>query len=149
MKDNSFNLDWYVNNKELNILKAVFPHLPANIQKFMAIYIAMKELSNIFALLNAVNSHRFDTPANNDSKLDISKILEAVKSHLDPSETEMIENYINMMNMMKMMNEMSDMTDGTSSDSDSSSAGGFNMDMLKGMLTPEQSAIFDSLSNNI
>lgn len=157
MKHNSYNIDNFVNNKELNILKAVLPHLPSNIQRFMAIYIAMKELSNIFALLNAVNSNSFESNCNDNTNLDIEKILDAVKKHLDPSEAEAIDNYIGIMNMMKIMNEMSAFEDenssgcrDTSSNDDSSnsnSSGGMNFDILKSMLSPEQSAIFDTLSN--
>ncbi len=149
MKNNSFNINQYINNKELNILKAVLPHIPANYQKFLAIYIAMKELSNIFNLINAISNNSFITTNSCNSELDISKIFESVKTFLNPDECETIDNYLNAMSMMKMMNEMSAMSEENfSSNQDSSTSNGFNMDILKSMLTPEQSAIFDSLSNN-
>ena len=135
-KNNSFSIDSFVNNKELNIMKAVLPLLPPQTQKFLAIYIAMSELSNIFSLLNAVGSGNFTCNNKHNAELDISKIFEAIKKFLDPSEVEMYENYINIMNVMNTMNMFNDMSDGD-----------FNMDSLKSMLSPEQSAIFDSLSN--
>ncbi len=138
MKNNSFTIDNFVNNKELNILKAVLPLLPGKLQRFMAIFIAMQELSNIFALLNAISNNSFESSCNHQDEPDISKIFEAVKKHLDPSEAEAIDNYINMMNMMNIMNQMSAENEDTE---------GMNLDALKAMLNPEQSAIFDTLSN--
>ncbi len=153
---NSFSIDNFINNRELNIMKAVLPLLPPSTQRFLAMYIAMKELSNIFGLLGALGKGSFYTENNNDDNIDFSKIFEAVKGFLKPSELETIENYYNMMNMMKMFGEMSAMFEDTADNSDDSdnndhnsgnNSSGFNMDMLKAMLTPEQSAIFDSFSN--
>ncbi len=135
-KNNSFSIDSFANNKELNIMKAVLPLLPPQTQKFLAIYIAMNELSNIFSLFNAIGSGNFTCNDNQNSEPDFSKIFDSIKKFLDPSEVEMYENYINVMNIMNTMNMFNDMSDGD-----------FNMDSLKSMLTPEQSAIFDSLSN--
>lgn len=135
-KNNSFSIDSIVNNKELNIMKAVLPLLPPQTQKFLAIYIAINELSNIFALMNAIGSGNFAYNNKTNSEMDFSKIFEAIKKFLDPSEVEMYENYMNIINVMNTMSMFNDMSDGD-----------FNMDSLKSMLTPEQSAIFDSFSN--
>lgn len=134
--NNSFSIDSFVNNKELNIMKAVLPLLPPQPQKFLAIYIAMNELSSIFSLMNAIGNGNLACNKTTDTEIDFSKIFEAIKKFLDPSEVEMYENYMNIMNVMNTMNMFNDMSDGD-----------FNMDSLKSMLTPEQSAIFDSFSN--
>ena len=140
-KNNSFSINNFVNNKELNIMKAVLPLLPPDTQKFLAIYIAMKELSDIFSLFDSLTKGNFTTNTSDCSNLDISKLFETIKKFLDPSEVEMYENYINIINVMKMYNEMSSMFEGDTNS-------GFNMDALKSMLTPEQSAIFESLNNS-
>ena len=128
-------------------MKAVLPLLPSNMQKFMAIYIAINELSNIFKLFDALNNGTLNQETGFDGNLDISKIFESIKKFLDPKEAEMYENYINIMNVMKMYNEMSSMFENTSDEGEGNTNSGFNMDILKSMLTPEQSAIFESLNN--
>ncbi len=150
-RKNTFSIDNFVNNKELNIMKAVLPFLPPQTQRFMAIFIAMNELSSVFALLNAIGNGNLFSNNKCEQEPDVSKIFETIKKFLDPSEVEMYENYLNMMNTIKMFNEMSSMFNNDeqeySDGNNSSNSGGFNMDMLKAMLSPEQSAIFDSLSN--
>ncbi len=146
-KKNSFSIDNFINNKELNIMKAVLPLLPSHIQKFMAIYIAINELSNAFNLLDALNNGNLSQEHKPTETLDISKLFDSIKKYLDPKEAEMYENYINIINVMNMYNEMSSMFENDSSD-DNNTNGGFNMDILKSMLTPEQSAIFESLNNS-
>lgn len=141
IKQNS--LDNLINNKELNILKAVFPLMPPNIKHVLAMYIAMKELSNAFLIIKLANiPHNFSS---GNTSLDFNKIFEAAKKHLNPSEIDSIESYLNIFNTLQMVNDMSSMFD--SNDADNNSSAGFNMDILKSMLSPEQSAIFDTFSN--
>lgn len=146
-KKGSFSIDNFINNKELNIMKAILPLLPSHMQKFMAIYIAINELSNIFKLFEVLGNGNFSQESNHNENLDIRTIFETIKKYLDPKEAEMYENYINIINVMKMYNEMSSMFENESSDENNTNAG-FNMDILKSMLTPEQSAIFESLNNS-
>lgn len=130
----NFNIDNLVNNKELNILKAIFPLMPASTKRFISVYIALKELSNISYLLNYANSNISFQNSSSDDSLDFQKIFEAIKKFLSPSEIENIENYLNIMNIFTMYNDMND------------EDGGFNIDMLKSMLPPEQNAMFEAFS---
>ena len=135
------NIDAIINNKELNILKSIFSLLPTNAKKGLAIYIAINELTSALSIFKLIgNNNNFNTPSNEE--LDFSKIFEVSKVYLNKEEVESIENYINIFNMMKMFNEMS------STFSDDSNSTGFNPDVLKSMLSPEQAAIFESFSNN-
>ncbi|MBP3338083.1 MAG: hypothetical protein J6L69_01600 [Lachnospiraceae bacterium] len=141
MNKYSNNIDMIINNKELNILKSIFPLLPANAKKGLAVYIAINELTTALSILKLIgNNNNFNTPSTGE--LDFSKIFEVSKAYLSKEEVENIENYINIFNMMKMFNEMS------STFSDESDSTGFNPDILKSMLSPEQAAIFETFSNN-
>lgn len=72
-----------------------------------------------------------------------ANILEGLKPYMDPAEKEMMEQMSSMMNMMEMVRGMQSMSE-DASDSSSQGFGAFNpMDMMKGMLSPEQQEMFE------
>ncbi len=112
----------------LYTLKLLLPYTPASAQRFLAIYIKFLELRYAMEHFRGFPS---DTSSQN--------ILEGLKPYMSPSEKEMMEQMSSMMNMMEMVQNMQAMSDSSSKDS-----GNFNpMDMMKGMLSPEQQEMFD------
>lgn len=60
---------------------------------------------------------------------------------MPPSASESIDNLMNMMSMMEMMQSMQEMQE---TSNDGASGFGFDpMQMMQGMLTPEQQGMFD------
>ena len=64
---------------------------------------------------------------------------------MPPSTSESIDNLMNMMSMMEMMQSMQEMQE---TSNDGTSGFGFDpMQMMQGMLTPEQQEMFDMYNN--
>ena len=110
----------------LYTLKLLLPYTPPSAQRFFGIYIKFLEFRHTMEYFQGFSS----SPSN---------ILEGLKPYMNPAEKEMMEQMSGMMNMMEMVQNMQAM-----SDSSSQGMAGFNpMDMMKGMLTPEQQEMFD------
>ena len=114
----------------LYTLKLMLPYTPPSVQRFFGIYIKFLELRHTMEYFQGFSS----SPAN---------ILEGLKPYMGPAEKEMMEQMSGMMNMMEMVRGMQSMSD-DASDSSSQGFGSFNpMDMMKGMLSPEQQEMFE------
>ena len=112
----------------LYTLKLLLPYIPSSMQRFLGIYIKYLELRRAMEYFQGFTSN----PQPRD-------ILDGLKPYMSPAEKEMMEQMSGMMNMMEMVQNMQAM-----SDSSSQGMAGFNpMDMMKGMLTPEQQEMFD------
>ena len=99
----------------LYTLKLLLPYTPPSVQRFFGIYIKFLELRHTMEYFQGFSS----SPAN---------IFEGLKPYMGPAEKEM---------MVRGMQAMSD-------DASDSSSQGFNpMDMMKGMLSPEQQEMFE------
>ena len=115
----------------LYTLKLMLPYTPPSVQRFFGIYIKFLELRHTMEYFQGFD---FSSPAN---------ILEGLKPYMEPAEKEMMEQMSSMMNMMEMVRGMQSMSD-DASDSSSQGFGSFNpMDMMKGMLSPEQQEMFE------
>ena len=62
MNKYSNNIDMIITNKELNILKSIFPLLPANAKKGLAVYIAINELTTALSILKLIGITIISTP---------------------------------------------------------------------------------------
>ena len=115
----------------LYTLKLMLPYTPPSVQRFFGIYIKFLELHHTMEYFQGFSS---SSPSN---------ILEGLKPYMEPAEKEMMEQMSSMMNMMEMVRGMQSMSD-DASDSSSQGFGSFNpMDMMKGMLSPEQQEMFE------
>ena len=112
----------------LYTLKLLLPYTPPSMQRFLGIYIKFLELRHAMEYFQGFASHAQP-----------KDMLDGLKPYMSPAEKEMMEQMSGMMNMMEMVQNMQAM-----SDSSSQGMAGFNpMDMMKGMLTPEQQEMFD------
>ena len=110
----------------LYTLKLLLPYTPPSAQRFFGIYIKFLEFRHTMEYFQGFSS----SPSN---------ILEGLKPYMNPAEKEMMEQMSGMMNMMEMVKSMQSMSESSSEGSDA-----FNpMDMMKGMLSPEQQEMFD------
>lgn len=109
----------------LYTLKLIIPYTPPSTQRFLACYIKFLELRYTLEHFHGFPSHSS------------SKILEELKDYMSPSEKEMMEQMEHMMNMLEMIQSIQTMGDSASGSE------GFNpMEMMKGILTPEQQQMF-------
>lgn len=165
--------DTLYTNNHIQILKVLLPYFDANSQKHLAILIKFMELRYTMEYLNrhmaTLNAASDLESAENKKRpaLDIITVFEQIKNFCTPSERAMFEQLANMKRSMEMYEEMMNMMqlfnqlhpEGESSDAkasgdsmgqSASSAGSSNpMDLLKGMLSPEQQAMFDLFSSSM
>ena len=112
----------------LYTLKLLLPYTPPSMQRFLGIYIKFLELRHAMEYFQGFASHAQP-----------KDMLDGLKPYMSPAEKEMMEQMSGMMNMMEMVQNMQAMSDSSPQDS-----GGFNpLDMMKGMLSPEQQEMFD------
>ena len=120
----------------LYTLKLLLPYAPKSIQHFLAIYIKFSELTYTF------NHFRSFTKARAPIH-----IFEDLGPYMSPEEKEIMEQMEGMMNMMEMVLYMQSVSD-PMFQAASEGESGFNpMDLMKGMLSPEQQEMFDMYSS--
>ena len=133
--------DWTINQmtpfdcriatQSLQLTKLLIPYLPRETQRIMAIYVKFMEFQNTWSSFHAFKQKSYTT----------QDIFQELRPYMPPSACDSIDNLLNMMSMMEMMQSMQEMQD-TNSDG----ASGFSFDpmqMMQGMLTPEQQGMFD------
>ena len=162
--------EWTV-PKELHILKLLLPYTPASSQQALGILVKVIELQHTFQYFqqqkNVLHSQEFS--AGFSSPLDM---LEEIAPYLPPEQAEMLGTFRNMMNIMDMVQMMQEFSAGanqepyesggpeTDASSENSSqynadrrepqktsgsfGGGFDpMQLVMGMLSPEQQEMFE------
>ena len=130
--------DWTINQmtpfdcriatQSLQLTKLLIPYLPRETQRIMAIYVKFMEFQNTWSSFRAFRQKSHTT----------QDIFQELRPYMPPSACDSIDNIMNMMSMMEMMQSMQN------TDSGESSGFGFDpMQMMQGMLTPEQQGMFD------
>lgn len=137
--------DWTINRmtpfdcriatQSLQLTKLLIPYLPRETQRIMAIYVKFMEFQNTWSSFHAFKQKSHTT----------QDIFQELRPYMPPSACDSIDNIMNMMSMMEMMQSMQEMQD---TNSETSSGFGFDpMQMMQGMLTPEQQGMFDMYNN--
>ena len=123
--------DCRIATQSLQLTKLLIPYLPRETQRIMAIYVKFMEFQNTWSSFRAFKQKSYTT----------QDIFQELRPFMPPSASESIDNLMNMMSMMEMMQSMQEMQD---TDSETTSGFGFDpMQMMQGMLTPEQQGMFD------
>ena len=110
----------------LYTLKLLLPYTPPSAQRFFGIYIKFLEFRHTMEYFQGFSS----SPSN---------ILEGLKPYMNPAEKEMMEQMSGMMNMMEMVQNMQAMSDTSDQEHQDINP----LDLMKGMLSPEQQDMFD------
>lgn len=127
--------DCRIATQSLQLTKLLIPYLPRETQRIMAIYVKFMEFQNTWSSFRAFKQKSYTT----------QDIFQELRPFMPPSASESIDNLMNMMSMMEMMQSMQEMQD---TDSETTSGFGFDpMQMMQGMLTPEQQGMFDMYNN--
>lgn len=164
--DTVASFDTIYTNNHIRILKVLLPYFDPNSQRKLAIMIKFMELRytmDYFSRHTAAFSAGSEASA---CQPDIVRIFEQIKNFCTPSERTMFEQLANMkksmemyeemMGMMQLFNQFSENADTPPSPEPEKNAeqnrnplGDANpMDMLKGMLSPEQQAMFDMFQSS-
>ena len=112
----------------LYTLKLLLPYIPSSMQRFLGIYIKYLELRHAMEYFQGFTSN----PQPRD-------ILDGLKPYMSPAEKEMMEQMSGMMNMMEMVQNMQAMSDTSDQEHQDINP----LDLMKGMLSPEQQDMFD------
>lgn len=157
MKEESSNVmafDALYTNNQIQKLKVLLPYIDPAMQKNMAIYIKYMELKYT---MDFFRKHPFHIRAASEEPEmpDLKKLCRELKPYSTEAEVKQLEQMESMFQTMEMYQEMSQTVSvmqemfpnmGTA-DADNSSTASME-DMLMGMLSPEQKAMFEAFSNN-
>lgn len=122
----------------LYTLKLMLPYTPSSNQRFLAVYIKFLELRHTMEFFRGFPEKGHEKNVR-QGPLPLG-MFEDLKPYMAPEEKEMMEQMEMMMNMMEMMQSTQD----TGGSSDSS----FNpMEMMMGMMDPEQQEMFRTYSD--
>lgn len=162
--------EWIV-PRELHILKLLIPYTPAASQQTLGILVKIMELQHTFQYFQQQKNalHSQEASAGFSSPLDM---LEEIAPYLPPEQAEMLGTFRNMMNIMDMVQMMQEFSGGMETDFDPSGSpdseassgngagcregepsfgmfgGGFDpMQLMMGMLSPEQQEMFQMYQN--
>ena len=137
--------DWNINQmtpfdcriatQSLQLTKLLIPYLPGETQRIMAIYVKFMEFQNTWSSFRVFRQKTYTT----------QDVFQELRPYMPASACESIDNIMNMMSMMEMMQNMQEMQE---SNNDDTSGFGFDpMQMMQGMLTPEQQGMFEMYNN--
>lgn len=143
----------YTNN-QIQKLKVILPYIDPSMQKNMAIYIKYMELKYTMDLFK---KHPFHVCSANERRQtpDIRKLCHELKPYCSESESQQLEQMKSMLQTMEMYQEMSQTMSAMQElfpdmgKSDTNGIFGSSMDeLLMGMLSPEQKAMFEAFSGS-
>ena len=112
-------LDMLVTSEKLQMMKLMLPYIPSSYRGMLAIYLKFTEFQNTLRLFNGSGSSSSSDIIKSRDIHSPADILEDLRPFMDPKDMDSIDMLLNAINMM---------------------------DMMKGMLTPEQQGMFDMYS---
>ena len=147
--------DTLFTTNHIQMLKIVMPYLDASMRRQMAVYIKYLELqytlsyySSHSAALCGCSINPMDSGRKED--FNFNKICSEILPYCTAEEKQKLEQFAGMFRSMEMYREMTqtfemmkDFAPGTGGNDDSM------MDMLMGMLSPEQKSMFDMFGGKI
>lgn len=156
MKDESSNVmafDALYTNNQIQKLKVLLPYIEPSMQKNMAIYIKYMELKYTMDMFRKHPFHICSVP-NEDKKPDLKKLCRELKPYCTEAEVRQLEQMEGMFQTMEMYQEMSqtmsamqEMFPDMGMNGSDNPSGGSMTDMLMGMLSPEQKAMYEAFSS--
>lgn len=137
------DFDSIVSAKQLKIIKAAIPYIPTSEQKFMSIFVKIRELTNTFQLFNRSDDELVSICSVPEESRNPSEMLNAIKNCCEDQEKERIDLIFNLVTATSLYNTYRKQNN----DADTSSNNMDFMSIMKNMLSPEQQAIFETYSN--
>lgn len=144
----------------LQMLKLFLPYTPASNQRFLGVFVKFLELRETISFFQRPSYNLYTRAFSSSQASSPMEMLMEIRPYLPPQQAGMMESFLNMMNIMEMVqmfqdsapsgeNAFGDMGGtGNSDNSGNMFSGGFNpMDMVMGMLTPEQQNMYQMYNN--
>jgi hypothetical protein len=138
------DFDSVVSAKQLRIMKAAIPYIPTGQQRFISVYVKLRELMNTFELFNQPESEIVSICSAPEESRNPAEMLNAVKGQCNDREKEMLDLMFNFISASSLYRNY------RNQNSDSVNAASMNPDLLsslKKMLSPEQQAMFETYSS--
>lgn len=132
--------DELVTSPRLQMMKLLLPYAPVSQQRLLAAFIKFLELRQTIRLFSPLYRGPDARLFRDEASSSPQEALNSLKPYLGPQEAGMLEMMMNMkdiMDMAEMMKNCSD-SEGTAPDP---------MDLMMGMLSPEQQEMFSSYSS--
>lgn len=132
--------DELVTSPQLQMLKLILPYTPVSGQQMLAAFIKFAELRETLFLFRRFGGNISAQVLQDSDTLSSDGILDAIKPYLDPQSADALDMILNMRDMMGMAEMMQNASgeDGPSPDP---------LDMMAGMLSPEQQEAFRTYSS--
>lgn len=126
--------DELVTSQELQMIKLLLPYTPSSNQQFIGVFIKFLELKDTISLFRNISNNSQTKAFNRSYPPSPVDMLQEMKPYMAPEQTEMMDTFLNMMNIMEMAQTFQ---------GDSPDSGGLNpMDLMAGMMTPDQQNMF-------
>ncbi|NLL79899.1 MAG: hypothetical protein GX234_08935 [Clostridiales bacterium] len=145
--DNVLAFDTLFTTNSIQIMKILLPCLPTRLQNFLAVYIKYLELQYTMQFLKTHPMSPGGRQSENTVQ-DIQSVYPQLQGYLTPSSKTQFEQFFGMLQTMQEMKGMMDMMNMMNSFSGEDNDFSTSMDFLKGMLSPEQQAIFEMFSSD-
>lgn len=130
--------DSMVSTRQMQTMKLLIPYVPPARQRFLAVYIKFMELTRTMEVFHDPG-HNIHSQGFEWEQLSAAEILGKIRPYMPEGSADTIDMILNILSMMEMASTFQnmDMSGGESGE-------GFNpMDLMKGMLSPEQQDMFD------
>lgn len=134
-------LDAIATENHLQMIKAAIPYIGGGEQRFISVYVKYLELMNTISFFRNSDSDDMKAcslTAQSNSPLDM---LNDIRDYCSEEEKETVDVFINIINSIQLYQTYKE----TVGDEDGSPKGG-PMDLLRGMLSPDQQAMFETYS---
>lgn len=136
--------DRLISPRQLQLLKLFIPYIPVKSQRILAVYTKFTELTYTLQFFQRfqkdIHAQTCQKPIS--SPFDV---LDEIRPYLSEEEQNKVDSFANLLNMMELISSLQNISDSGSEDSD---MGSINpMDMMKGMLSPEQQEMFEMYSS--
>ena len=146
--------DELVTSPELQLIKLLIPYAPASGRQMLAAFVKFKELNETIRLFRrpgGLRAQGFRDEDRNEAPASPFDILNSFRPYLPPRQASMLDTLLNlrdMMSVMEMMQAQQTQNQGAQNSEDSDHPFSVNpMDLLSGMLTPEQQEMFHMYSD--
>lgn len=138
--------DEMVSSPQLQLIKLLIPYAPASGRQMLAAFVKITELREAFLLFGRNQGSLSAQSRKDSSPCSPFEILDSFRPYLGSRECELLDTIIQareMMSVMELMrNTASGMDTGTDKDTSGNSSSFDPMDLLSGMLSPDQQEMF-------
>lgn len=132
--------DKLISSDQLQMMKLMIPYTPLENQRMLAIYAKFLELEHTIDFFRHYN-HDIHAQAFEKKLSSPADILDELRPFLPKQQRNFLDSVMNLFNIMEMAAAMKEMT--TKDDGHPDSEEWNPLDMMKGMLTPEQQSMFE------